>query len=59
MIVPVVVMMRKVVGRAVGSGNDDSARGRYFLDGTYMPKSTHGGLNKDSKKYQDTFWPLN
>ena len=25
--VPVVVVMRKVVGRVVGSGNDDSARG--------------------------------
>ena len=27
MIVPVVVVMRKVVGKAVGSGNDESARG--------------------------------
>ena len=27
MIVPVVVVMRKVVGRAVGSGSDDSASG--------------------------------
>ena len=27
MIVPVAVIMRKVVGRVVGSGSDDSARG--------------------------------
>ena len=27
MIVPVEVVMRKAVGRAVGSGSDDSARG--------------------------------